>query len=217
MAKRYGYIIVIYIITLFSAIPGVKLLMSTTSLGVYEAYSYWSIFSFLLGLAAMLLLLKPEMRKERSGGPFSIGSYIGWIALGILLAFFAQYASAAVEYLMYGNRTASENTKTIMEFGRQTPLFLLVPALIGPILEEIVFRKIIFGWLYRPGYFFVAALASSLIFGVVHGELRHLVVYASMGFVFAYLYKKTNRIIVPIAVHMALNSLTVILQYNVSA
>jgi membrane protease YdiL (CAAX protease family) len=42
----------------------------------------------------------------------------------------------------------------------------------------------------------------------------HILVYASIGYVFAFLYVKTKRIIVPIIVHMAMNTIVVIGQLS---
>ncbi len=53
---------------------------------------------------------------------------------------------------------------------------------------------------------------SSLIFAVIHFDFEHLLIYAAMGFSFAFLYVKTKRIIVPIISHIALNSFVVIVQ-----
>ena len=49
-----------------------------------------------------------------------------------------------------------------MDIARTTPWFLIVISIIGPILEEIVFRKILFGTLYKRFNFFIAAIISSL-------------------------------------------------------
>ena len=62
--------------------------------------------------------------------------------------------------------------------------------------------------------FFFAALLSSLIFAIVHNDPQHLLMYITMGLVFAFLYVKTKRIIVPIIVHAAMNSLVIFAQYN---
>ena len=94
------------------------------------------------------------------------------------------------------------------------PFVILVVSIIGPILEEIVFRKIIFGSLYQRFGFFISALVSSLIFAVAHMDFVHILLYASMGFTFAFLYVKTKRILVPIFAHVAMNTLVVILQLN---
>lgn len=131
------------------------------------------------------------------------------------MAFLAQGISATIEMKVFGITQSSENTKLIMDVTRATPLFMVIPALIAPILEEIIFRKIIFGQLYLRTNFIIAALLSALIFGIIHGEPQHLLVYASMGFVFAFLYVKTKRIIVPIIVHMAMNTTVVLAQFNI--
>jgi membrane protease YdiL (CAAX protease family) len=88
----------------------------------------------------------------------------------------------------------------------------LVSSIIGPILEEIVFRKIIFGSLYRRMNFFLSALISSVIFSLAHQEPEHTLLYSAMGFTFAYLYVKTKRIIVPILAHVSMNTLVVVIQ-----
>ncbi|MBN6205184.1 CPBP family intramembrane metalloprotease, partial [Ralstonia pickettii] len=62
----------------------------------------------------------------------------------------------------------------------------------------------------------LAALLSGLIFGVIHMELSHLLAYTSMGIVFAFLYVKTKRIIVPIIVHAGMNTIVVLAQYSLT-
>src|SRR5699024_1090959 len=96
------------------------------------------------------------------------------------------------------------------------PIFIIVPALVGPILEEIIFRKIIFGSLYKRTNFFIAAALSSLIFGIIHQEPEHILIYAAMGFVFAFIYVQTKRIMIPIIVHMSMNTIAVIGQMSLS-
>src|SRR5699024_8938255 len=57
----------------------------------------------------------------------------------------------------------------------------------------------------------IAAFVSSLIFGLVHMEMQTLIVYMVMGLVFAYIYWKTKRIIIPILVHVSINSFAVLI------
>jgi len=132
------------------------------------------------------------------------------------MALIAQTIAGMIEIHILGIKTTSENTQILMDITRSIPIFMILTALIAPILEEIVFRKIIFGTLYKRTNFFIAGLISALIFGFVHGEPQHILIYASMGFVFAFLYVKTKRIIVPIIAHMAMNSLVVITQYSLT-
>jgi uncharacterized protein len=55
-------------------------------------------------------------------------------------------------------------------------------------------------------------LISSLIFAAVHADFTHLLIYTAMGFTFAFLYVRTKRLIVPIAAHIAMNTLVLIVQ-----
>ncbi len=137
-----------------------------------------------------------------------------WSIIGFFLAYFAQAISIIIETYVFGIVPGSENTQFIMEITRTLPIFMIIPAMIAPILEEIIFRKIIFGTLYTRTNFWIAALLSSFIFGIIHQEFEHILIYSSMGFVFAFLYVKTKSILTPIIVHISLNSFSMIMQYS---
>lgn len=177
-----------------------------------EAAVYWSLFSFIIALIIILYLMKPDMQQYNMRKETPSANPVLWSIIGVFLAYFAQFIAVYIETEIFGIPPGSENTAMIMEITRIAPIFMIVPALIAPILEEIIFRKIIFGSLYKRTNFFIAAIISALIFGFIHGEPIHLLIYTSMGFVFAYLYVKTKRIIVPIIVHMTLNTISVSLQ-----
>ncbi|MEC5425906.1 type II CAAX endopeptidase family protein [Virgibacillus sp. C22-A2] len=216
MKKRYWWVIITYIIVQFSGILFAPLLYLTLPISEVDAVIYWSIFSFAVGLIIVLLIMRPDMRAGSQRNASSTGQVILWSILGVFMAFIAQGVAAMIEIEVFGIDPGSENTQVIMDVARAAPLFMIIPAVIAPILEEIIFRKIIFGGLYERTNFFIAALLSALIFGIIHGEPQHILVYASMGFVFAFLYVKTKRIIVPIIVHMAMNTIVVIAQFNLT-
>lgn len=177
-----------------------------------EAAIYWSLFSFIIALIIILYLMKPDMKQYYMRKEASPANPVLWVIIGIFMAYFAQFIAVYIETEILKIPPGSENTAMIMEITRMAPIFMIVPAIIAPILEEIIFRKIIFGSLYKRTNFFIAAVLSALLFGIIHSEPIHLLIYTSMGFVFAYLYVKTKRIIVPIIVHMTLNTISVSLQ-----
>lgn len=216
MPKRYWWVIISYIIMQFSGILMAPLLLVTFEITRYQAVTYWAIISFMLGLIVVLLLLRKDMQMTRSHEASRVGVAVAWSIIGVFMAYFSQGIAAMLEMQIFGIDPGSENTQNIMNIARATPLFLLVPAIIAPVLEEIIFRKIIFGQLYMRTNFFIAALISAFIFGIIHGEPQHILVYGSMGLVFAFLYVKTKRILVPIFVHAAMNSIVVLLQYNLT-
>lgn len=215
MPKKYWYVILTYLLMQLSGIvvaPLIKLL----NIDPVMASVFWSLFSFLAGLVIILFLLREDMKQGSERGASNIGTIIMWAILGVFLAYIAQYVAVMIETFVFDIKPGSENTSNIMEIARAAPIFILIPAIIAPILEEIIFRKIIFGSIYKRTNFIIAALASALVFGVVHGDPLHMLTYSAMGFVFAFLYVKTKRIIVPIIAHMAMNTITVILQFNLT-
>ncbi|KHE71411.1 CPBP family intramembrane glutamic endopeptidase [Halobacillus sp. BBL2006] len=213
MPKRYWYIIMTYVIAQLSALLGVPLLQNM-GLSDFDAIAVWSVISFTIATIIILLMLKPDIKEASmsrdASGP---GGIILWSIAGVFLALFAQGIAAAIESNIFGIPPGSENTMGLMEIARESPLFILLPVLFAPITEEIIFRKVIFGSIYERTNFWVAVLFSALIFGAFHFDFKHMLVYFSMGVVFAFLYVKTKRIITPIVAHMAMNSFVVVTQY----
>lgn len=216
MTKRYWWVLITYIVTLLSVIVLAPIIYRFTPLDIYEASIYGNILGFILGLIAVLLILKPEMKLTQVRDASTITETIMWSILGVFMALISQTIAGMIEIYVLNIKTTSENTQQLMDITRSVPIFIILTALVAPILEEIVFRKIIFGTLYKRTNFFIAGLISALIFGFIHGEPKHILVYASMGFVFAFLYVKTKRIIVPIIAHMAMNSIVVITQFSLT-
>ncbi|USK34157.1 CPBP family intramembrane metalloprotease [Bacillus sp. F19] len=222
MKKDYWLIILTYIVMQFSGILGIPLLLK---LGVGEdqslrmaqitASGYWTVFSFAAAFVIILLLLRSHFKSnELRGDAAPAGPSILWAVGGVFMALSVQVIAANIEIQVFGIEGESENTKVIMEVLKVTPLLIVVTSIIGPILEEIIFRKILFGALYQRFNFILSALISSIVFALVHGEPQHLLLYGSMGFVFAFLYVKTKRLLVPIFAHVAMNTFVVILQSN---
>ena len=180
-----------------------------------KSVAYWTIFSFCLALIIVLLLMRNDMKEHalsRNQEQASLPISIFWSILGFFLALFAQGIAIRIEQ-QFGINPESKNTEAILSIIKQVPLMIIVSSIIGPILEEIIFRKIIFGSLYKRFNFVISALISSIIFGFAHSDRdQHLLLYAAMGFTFAFLYVKTKRILVPIFAHVTMNTLVAVLQ-----
>jgi membrane protease YdiL (CAAX protease family) len=85
--------------------------------------------------------------------------------------------------------------------------FMLVGIFLAPVVEEIFFRGFLFQG-FRQQYGWVkGALLSSLIFGAVHLDPAAFLPAALLGFLFAYMYHRTNSVWVPISLHMLVNAL----------
>ncbi|PAQ15811.1 CPBP family intramembrane metalloprotease [Bacillaceae bacterium SAOS 7] len=220
MKKEYGYILIVYLIMQLSSYIGLPLTYKAgVAFGVDPirmrelAPGYWILTSFAVTLLIVWIILRKtsQNRLERME-PLPVGPSIFWAVAGVFLAFFAQRIAISIE-MMLGVEMGSENTEMIVDVIELFPATMLAVAILGPILEEIVFRKIIFGSLHEKFSFGISALLSSVIFAVAHMELEHILLYSAMGFTFAFLYVKTKRLIVPIFAHVAMNSTVVVVQY----
>lgn len=211
LTKNYWWILITYVITQYSVIVIAPILYHLTPLSKSYANIYGGIISFIIGLIVVLIILLPEMKAKPKPGAATGGQVVLWSFLGIFMAFIGQIIAANIEIYILGIETSSENTENIMEITKVVPLFTVITVIIAPILEEIIFRKIIFGTLYKHMNFFLAGIISAVIFGLVHMDALHLLIYTSMGLVFAFLYVKTKRIIVPIIAHAGMNGIAVLI------
>ncbi|WP_169057225.1 CPBP family intramembrane glutamic endopeptidase [Bacillus pumilus] len=220
MKKQYWYIILTYILVQVSAFPYVFIMKwlgyiqtPMTQAELSKLSGTWTIISFCVGLIIILLILRTVPRASlRNEAPVSAGAAIVWIIVGFFLSLLTQSIAGMIEQYVFGIGRESENTQNILSIMDAFPFLVVIIALIGPILEEIIFRKIVFGVIYERSNFFIAALVSSVFFAAAHSDFDHFLLYTAMGFTFAFLYAKTKRIIVPIGAHMLMNSLVILVQ-----
>ena len=83
-------------------------------------------------------------------------------------------------------------------------------SLIGPIVEEIMFRGIILNRLSKRWGYNVGIIVSSLLFAIQHLEMAIIGAFL-WGIIMSLLYLKTNNIMIPITVHIINNSLVTII------
>jgi uncharacterized protein len=220
LKRQYWYVIVAYVLMQLSGLAGVPLLLylgiganaQNKIIASSIASGYWAVISFSVTFFIILFLLRDDIKHRHDRDQASAPVAFMWAIGGFFLALFAQAIAANIEFRFFGVEMGSENTRRIVEIIKLTPLLVIVTSIIGPILEEIIFRKIIFGSLYKKYNFFIAAIISSLLFAVVHMEFEHLLLYSAMGLTFAFLYIKTKRILVPIFAHVAMNTFVVVMQ-----
>lgn len=93
----------------------------------------------------------------------------------------------------------------------------LVVLLVAPVIEEIVFRGVIFRalWTWRgPG---VAALITAILFGLWHVGTYPLAVLPTLaitGFFLCLVFRRTGSLLPPIALHMLINTLAFLRLYG---
>lgn len=80
-----------------------------------------------------------------------------------------------------------------------------------PIVEELLFRGILFRVLRKWIAFPWAMLISAVVFGAYHGNIVQFVYATICGMLLAYLYEKYDSIFATILSHMSMNIFSIIL------
>jgi membrane protease YdiL (CAAX protease family) len=89
-----------------------------------------------------------------------------------------------------------------------SPWWLLIAGVIvAPIVEEIFFRGFIFAGLRSRYEWRWAAVISSLLFALVHLQPAALIPIFGLGYIFAYLYYRSNSIWPAILMHVTTNGM----------
>lgn len=90
---------------------------------------------------------------------------------------------------------------------------LLLYGLVAPVLEEVVFRKGIYGIFRRFASFTVAMVVSAALFGIYHGNVVQGLYGFLMGLVLAVSYEEYQNLLAPILFHGGANLAVYALMY----
>ncbi len=177
--------------------------------------AWWSTISFAVAFIVSFILISRNKQfwDVFKGEKASIGASIGWGIIGFFLVFLGQTIGAYIE-LALGIDMGSENTEAIMSVTKVAPIMIIATVLLGPILEELVFRRVIFGSIIQNYNFWIASIISAIVFAAIHMDFTHILLYTICGMIFAFLYHKTKRLLTPIIAHILLNGFVTFIQMN---
>jgi membrane protease YdiL (CAAX protease family) len=98
-----------------------------------------------------------------------------------------------------------------------SPWWLLTAGvLVAPVVEEVFFRGFVFAGLRKRYDWRKAALISSALFALVHLQPTAVLPILILGFIFAYLYHRSNSIWPAVLMHVSTNALALGAAYLVS-
>ena len=144
-----------------------------------------------------------------------LAGFVAMMLLQGVINWTLQYLSEIFEF-----QASSKNTSNVVQVIKLNPLFIVYVIFLGPIMEELFFRKAVFGYFYdimlgskRWIRFVIPALITGILFAIPHdGFSPIMVLYIMMSFVFSFLYLKTKSILTPMVAHITMNTIVVIAQ-----
>lgn len=90
-------------------------------------------------------------------------------------------------------------------------LEIIVVSLLAPIVEELIFRGLVFKRIYAYSSKWPAIIISSLFFGAYHMNVVQGIYAFIVGFMFSLIYDKYKTIMAPVFAHMLINFTAVIM------
>lgn len=144
-------------------------------------------------------------RVSLGGEPVTVGRFFKWFAAGCAVSLVGSVLGSLVHELVYALlvQAPSDPLSPVLDSMNPMVAFLCV-CLIGPIMEELVFRHFITGCLARYGEK-TAIMTSALLFGLFHGNFQQFFYAFGLGVILGYIYIRTGRLRWPIFLHMAFN------------
>lgn len=97
------------------------------------------------------------------------------------------------------------------------PVLMLMGGVILPIVEEMIFRALIYKRLRDKYNIAPALIASSLLFGLFHFNLTQLVYASALGIVLALIYEKWENIFLCMLFHVSANTFVLCISYATQA
>jgi ABC-2 type transport system permease protein len=183
--------------------PGASLLLAFTFAGVlactFTLFSFWRI-------GVPNLLATVGLRRPQRG---VLSGVLTGIAAGFACSLVAKGYLLVVDHFDVLRHLRDETVSLSNEGSTSVaPWFAVLAVFAAPIFEEFIFRGVLFGGLRRSFGALGAAVASALVFGIVHPAIASAPVFV-LGLAAALVYERERSLLAPMAAHMTYNALVI--------
>lgn len=130
----------------------------------------------------------------------------GTVFMTILLSFLVMPVVSFVNILtqFFVSNTMVQASDSLLEGNQLFVLFLA--GIYGPLCEEFVFRSVIANGYGRISTALKAAIASALLFGLMHMNLNQACYAFVLGVIFVIVNKASNSVITSMIIHIVINT-----------
>lgn len=174
-----------------------RALSSIVAGAVFSLCSYWCYHNRMYGI-------EPARRVRRDTGwkHELAGWTAAFVAISVVLqGIFIFVFSRAVDPGMVSRAEAIENSDAV--------LLTVLSLFLAPVCEELVFRVFCYNFLKRMWGMVPSMIITSLLFGIVHGTIAHIVSATMLGVFSCIAYEFTGRWYISIIGHFVYNTMSV--------
>ena len=153
----------------------------------------------------LMMMRVPAEKPEKTRWSFwqIVGGFIVAYSLMYLGSIIASYIGAFIESFFPDAQAATNDVQELVLTGEMW-VNVLAMVMIGPVVEELLFRKLLCDRL-KPFGDWVTIIVTGLMFGVFHGNITQGIYAFFFGAFLAYVYLRTGNILITIGYHVAAN------------
>lgn len=165
----------------------------------------YMIIAVVIAFIPILILRKKEFFKydlKVKESSINLKTIFSWIIVMLGVNFLSGYISVLIEYILNFIGYTSMPSMEVLETSTTISMFAYT-CFIAPVIEEFIYRGAILRYLENYGAKF-AIMASSILFGFMHGNIVQIPATILIGIVFGFVAKKYS-IKISILLHMINN------------
>ena len=216
--KNKGILIFAILYTVLFVFDGVKLLsyLMPSAIANYLKYLVYVVLALYGSFLCKDRLIQQWKEIRKTKRKFFFGVLKGLLFL-ILMTVIFEFVSEMLRQFL-GLDGQSLNQSNLQSIFQEQPLLIAVFAcIIGPLMEELLFRQILLRYLRKSLPTWLSIFIVGLAFALIHmhslslSEWVGAVGYLGGGLAFSIIYvKEKENIYYPLVVHMIMNSLSFI-------
>lgn len=174
-----------------------------------EYTTFITLISNILALAIIWLFFK--IRKKKLSGEIQLNKcpVKSVLAAGLFGIGFGVVLGALISIIPFSESMQNSFTDSYSALSAGNAVISIISvAILAPIVEELFFRGLIYTRLKSGMNKIAAAVISSLLFGVMHGEIIWMLIGFMSGLALVWIFEKTRSLLGCITVHIANNTLS---------
>ncbi len=176
-----------------------------------------TFFGALMTVPFLILIKYLDSKKQKMMGVRGYKSvffakYLLIIPFATTFVYAANMLVQIIEVLIPSIAHSFDDTAQTI-YGADITVQIITAVILGPIVEELIFRGLMYARLKRMFGGVVAALVTSLVFGIYHMNISQGIYAFLFSYAAIFIYEKYKKIYAPMIMHMVANGLSVLVTF----
>lgn len=208
-AYALSYAIIFGVMIVFNFVLGNTALYEKIASSPYFTVLVGTLPAYAAGIPTLFLVVRklPKRQKPLEKPKMSVPQLLMMIPIAQVAMTVGNYIGTFINNI-YSIVLGVENHDSVAELIYSTPVWLLflMTVIVAPIMEELIFRKLLLDRLSVYGGKF-AIIVTAVAFGLFHGNIDQFFYATLGGIVLGYVAFKSENWLYSVIVHMAMNFL----------